>query len=57
MVALKVSLSEHLSRLWAPMPAYLAKDEAVIVRVLWVLLSISHDVEEQHRHDFSSTAA
>lgn len=58
MVALKTSFrSKHLSRPWAPVPIYLIEDEAVIVRVLWVRLLISHDVEEQHGHDLSSTAA
>ena len=39
------------------MPAYLGEDESVIVRVLRVHLFIPHDVEKQHRHDLSSTAA
>ena len=39
------------------MPAYLGEDETVIVWVLRVRLFILHDVEEQHRHDLSSTAA
>ena len=49
--------SKHLSRPWAPVLTYLRGDETIIVWVLRVLLFVSHDVEEQHGHDLSSTAA
>ena len=45
MVALKVSLSEHLSWPWAPMLAYFRENESVVVWVLRVLLFVFHDVE------------
>ena len=35
----------------------LAEDEPVVLQVLWVLPSGSHDVKEQHRRGLGSTAA